>query len=562
MFSQVKVEVSKLLCDVLEESLSEIKLEVPREKDFGHICFPVFDLCKKKRKSPPELASHISEKIMKKKPPFLEKTEAVKGYVNFYLDIGFIQDVISSHEKHLSDVTLFSKGERKKKIVVDFSSPNVAKPMSVGHLRATVIGQAILNLAKAHGHDVVGLNHLGDWGVQFGKLIWAYKNWEKEYDFKNDPFSSLYDIYVRFHKEAEENPELNEKGSEIFKKLEQNDKELLNTWKTFTDISLKEYQRLWSILNVKHDLVKGESFYNDKIPEVLELLKEKNLLKKSEGALVVDLEDFKMPPCIIKKTDGASLYTTRDLASALYRKKELKCDLNFYVVGADQKLHFKQIFKVLELMGYPWSKDCRHIHFGMYRFKGEKLSTRKGNVIFLEDVLNQSVERAEKIIQEKNPKLENKKEVARKVGIGAIIFNDLSHDREKDVDFDWDKILNFEGDSGPYVQYTFVRCCSLLRKSPPESSKFKTLLETPEEQAVLRVLLEFDETLRLAFEHLKPHYVANYLLSLSREFNRFYNKHKILDSPLKSDRMVLVNSVQKTLLSGMKLLHMEAPEHM
>jgi arginyl-tRNA synthetase len=321
--------------------------------------------------------------------------------------------------------------------------------MHIGHLRATAVGQAIRNLAETQGYDVIGLNHLGDWGVQFGKLAWAFREWGSEYDFAGQPFKSLFDIYVRFHEEAEKNPELEAKGSLVFKELEQGSRDVEEIWKMFVKISLVEYQRLWDLLGVKHDLVRGESFYNDRLKPVEEMLEKKGLLKESEGAVVVDLGE-EMPPCLIRKSDGASLYATRDLASAMYRMTELKADLNLYVVGFDQSLHFKQVFKVLELAGFDWVKNCHHISFGLYRFKeGLKMSTRKGNVIFLEDVLTQAIDRTSELIAVKNPSLtvEQRNSIARDVGVGAVIFGDLVFDRVKNVEFDWDRILSFDGDS-------------------------------------------------------------------------------------------------------------------
>jgi arginyl-tRNA synthetase len=488
----------------------------------------------------------------------------VGGYLNIKFKDAYLQKaLVDSTSGAIESIGRSSKG-RGKKIVIDYSSPNVAKPMHIGHLRATVIGQAIRNLAETQGYDVVGLNHLGDWGVQFGKLAWAYLEWGSEYDFKAKPFESLYAIYVRFHEEAEKNPELEAKGSQTFKRLENGDQEIKAIWRQFVDISLQDYGRIWNLMGVKHDLVRGESFYNDRLSAVEKLLEEKGLLVESEGAMVVQLGD-EMPPCLIRKTDGASLYATRDIASAIYRHEELKADINLYVVGADQTLHFKQLFKVLDLMGYPWAKDCHHIGFGMYRFKEGKMSTRKGRTVFLEDVLTQSVELMTKIIEAKNPTLENKAKIAEQVGIGAVTFNDLAVDRVRDVEFDWEKALSFEGDSGPYVQYSHVRCLSLIRKfGKPVSDDFKCDLVSEEERELIRVLLNYQDVLTAAFDSFRPNIVAQYLLELCAAFSRFYNKHRIIGEPadVESSRMTLVERSRRVLAAGLKTLGIQAPEAM
>jgi arginyl-tRNA synthetase len=458
----------------------------------------------------------------------------------------------------------FSEAGKGKKLVIDFSSPNVAKPMHIGHLRASVIGQCIVNLARAQGYEVVGLNHLGDWGVQFGKLAWAYMHWGKEYPFKEKPFESLFKLYVRFHDEAEKNPGLEAEGSKVFKRLEDGDPQIRDLWKMFVDISLADYQRIWNMLGIKHDLVRGESFYNDRMKPVEDELQKKGLLEESDGAMIVRLGDD-MAPCLIRKADGASLYATRDLASALYRMNELKADLNLYVVGVDQTLHFRQVFKVLEMMGYPWVDKLHHIAFGMYRFKDAKLSTRKGNTIFLEDVFARAIELVKEIIAKKNPDLPDADTVAKQVGIGAVVFNDLVNDRVKDVDFDWGRALDFEGDSGPYVQYCGVRCASLVRKyGKPIPESFKLDLTAPEELELLRSLLNYQDTLRNSFDNFKPHILAGYLIEVCHRFGQFYNKCRILgeSEDLQAARMTLVQMVHVILEEGLRTLSIELPEAM
>ena len=515
--------------------------------------------------TPPVLAQELAAQLSANKPSGLLSVTPVSGFVNFTFEPQFVQDMLVEDILQNKGQVGFTKIGAGKKLLIDFSSPNVAKPMHVGHLRATVIGQAIVNLARTQGYKVVGLNHLGDWGVQFGKLAWAYLKWGKEYPFDEKPFESLYSLYVRFHDEAEKNPELEAEGSKVFKKLEDGDSEITALWQKFVAISLKDYQRIWDRLGVKHDLVRGESFYNDRLKDVEKSLEQKGLLEASEGAMVVRLDDAGMPPCLIRKSDGASLYATRDLASAIYRAEELKADLNLYVVGVDQTLHFRQVFKVLEKMGYPWVKNCHHISFGMYRFKDARISSRKGTAIFLEDVLNKATELAREVIARKNPTLQHADQVSVQVGIGAILFNDLMNDRVKDVDFDWDRALDFEGDSGPYVQYSGVRCQSLMRKyGQPISGKITISMDSAEEKELLRCLLNYQDTLKNAFESFKPHFVAGYLLEVSHKFSQFFNKCRILGEPaeIEASRMTLVQMVHSVLEEGLKTLSIELPAAM
>lgn len=540
-------------------------LESPKQSGHGHLAMPVFAWAKEHRKAPPVLAQEIAAQLSVNKPEGLAKIEPLSGFVNFTFENKFVQDMVAADILNNKGHVGYSKTGAGKKMLIDFSSPNVAKPMHVGHLRATVIGQAIVNLAKTQGYQTIGLNHLGDWGVQFGKLAWAYNHWGNEYPFDKEPFESLYKLYVRFHEEAEKNPELEAEGSKVFKKLEDGDPEIAKLWKMFVDISLKDYQRIWDMLGVKHDLVRGESFYNDRMKPVEKALEDKGLLEESDGAMIVRLDQENMAPCLIRKADGASLYATRDLASAIYRMEELKADLNLYVVGVDQTLHFRQVFKVLEKMGYPWVGKLHHISFGMYRFKDMKLSTRKGNTIFLEDVLEKAIELVREIIEKKNPGLANKELVAKQVGIGAIVFNDLSNDRVKNVDFDWDRALDFEGDSGPYVQYCGVRCSSLIQKyGKPVAQDFKTELSSPEELELFRVLLAYQDVLRVSFESFKPHTLAGYLIDVCHRFGQFYNKCRIIGEPpeIESSRMTLVQMVHSVIKEGLGVLSIELPDAM
>lgn len=567
MLKDLKDILARHYAPMLQKEIAALTklMESPKSAGHGHVALPVFAWAKEFKKAPPVLAQELAAKLGADRPAGLERVEAVSGFLNFTFAARFVQDLLAERILENRGRIGHSTMGAGKKLLIDFSSPNVAKPMHVGHLRATVIGQAIVNLARTQGYNVVGINHLGDWGVQFGKLAWAYMHWGQEYPFATEPFESLYALYVRFHEEAEKNPELEEEGSKIFKRLEDGDPLIHELWRKFVDISLKDYQRIWDELGVKHDLVRGESFYNDRMKPVEQELERKGLLEESEGAMVVRLDDAGMPPCLIRKSDGASLYATRDLACAIYRMEELKGDLNLYVVGMDQTLHFRQVFKVLEKMGYEWVNRCHHIAFGMYRFKDARISTRKGNAIFLEDVLLKGRELARDIIAQKNPDLPNADLVAKQVGVGAIVFNDLVNDRVKDVDFDWDRALDFEGDSGPYVQYCGVRCLSIIRKyAKPIGTRLGVELSTLEEKELLRVLLNYQDTLRSAFENFKPHFLAGYLLEVCHRFSQFYTKCRVLgEGPeIESARMTLVQMVALVIAEGLKTLGIELPDAM
>lgn len=567
MITENKFKLASDIAEFFPEAWTKeavlVFLEKPKQKKMGHISLPVFRLSKELKKAPPAIATEIAEKISAKGLPYVKSVSSVAGFINFFWTSEFLaQTLIGFCAK--DRIGFINKGEGKK-LIIDYSSPNVAKPMHVGHLRATIIGQALRNLAETQGYSVVGLNHLGDWGVQFGKLAWSYKKWGKEYDFENDAFKSLYALYVRFHEECEKHPEFEAEGAKTFKELEGGDPELLKLWKMFIDSSMEQYEKTWGRLGVKHDLVRGESFYSDRLEAVVKELKDKNLLVESEGAFVVELDE-KRPPCLITKSDGASLYATRDLASALYRMEELKCDLNLYVVGNEQKLHFSQVFSVLEKMGYKWAKDCHHVGFGLYRFKNVgKMSSRKGQVIRLDDVLDKAVEMVAKRIKEKNPRLEGQEQIAEIVGVGAVVFNDLLNDRVKDVEFDWDKVTDFEGDSGPYIQYSVVRCKSILRKAENLKPEYVTSLDHDAETSLMNLLLEFEDVLRLSFEAFKPNYLATYLLEISKAYSSFYANCPILTAEtdeLKKSRLFLLESTLKVLSSGLAVLNIKAPEEM
>ena len=566
MLTTVKIKIAEKLSGTLPLKKDEIQqlFEIPKNLENGDLALPVFSQAKSLRKSPVEIAEEWGQKIQSLQCPAIKEVRSISGFVNIKFSWEFIsQNLLQAFQ---AEAPLgYSQLGQGKTVVIDFSSPNVAKKMSIGHLRATVIGQAIYNLAKSQSFKVIGLNHLGDWGTQFGKLAWAMDNWSHEYPMEKDPMGALTSMYVRFHEEVETNPELEKAGAAYFKRLEEGDEHVVNLWRQIVNVSMQSYNRLWKLLGVKHDLVLGESFYNDKLKATEMLLEEKGLLEESGGAVVVKL-DAEKPPCLIRKADGASLYATRDLASAIYRHDILGADLNLYVVGQEQTLHFQQIFEVLQKMGYEWANQCHHISFGMYRFKDiGRMSTRKGNVIHLEDVLNKAIEMIKKLIDEKNPQLANKDLVAEQVGVGAVIFNDLVNERSKNVDFEWERALSFEGDSGPYVQYVVVRCRRVLKKFNKALPKeFAVELKSTEERELMLRLLTLDEILSSAFKNFKPHVVAHYLLEVCRTFNQFYQKCRILDQDLKitESRIKLVQITEAVLVQGLSILNIQCPEEM
>lgn len=535
-------------------------LEKPKKEDHGHIAMPLFKLSKEHKKNPATLAQEVVNQINSKKFSQIRKAEAFSGFVNFTLDINFLRSHLNQLIKQ-EKLACFPL-EKPPHWVIDFASPNVAKYMNVGHLRATVIGQALVNLAASCGCRVTSINHLGDWGTQFGKLLWAYQKWSKEYDFNEDPLKALVALYVRFHDEIKSHPQRDKEAALLFQKLESGDEELKILWKRFIEISLSEYNRQWKLLNVKHNKVLGESFYIPLFEDLKNRLTKKKILKESEGALVVFLEE-NLPPCLIQKTDGASTYAARDLCSAIYRFENLKADRNIYVTGSDQKLHFEQVFKTLQKAGEK-GESCKHVSFGMYRFKDKgKMSSRQGKAIYLESLLTQAQERVHEIIKDRD--LENKNQIAKDVGIGALIFNDLMNDCVRDVDFDWGQLLDFEGRTGPFVQYTHVRCLSLLKKYGKQAkASFESSDSTcsKEEERVILRLLSFEESVFQAFSHFKPHILASYLLDLSRDFNRFYAQQKILGTDKEERLMVLVNSVGRVLKRGLEILNVPIPSKM
>lgn len=560
-----KDEAAKLLSGLvpLEHNLISAELESPPDPGMGDLAFPCFKLAKLMKSAPKDIAAELAGKIQVNS--FFSRVEANGPYLNFFcarkaMAAQTIQAVLNQKQQYGSkDIG------RDKTVLIDFSAPNIAKPFGIGHLRSTVIGNSLYRIHAALGYNCVGINYLGDWGTQFGKLIAAYLRWGDNKQLEQEPIKYFYELYVRFHQEAERNPSLEEEGRSWFRKLEDGDPQAVGLWQHFRELSLAEFQRVYAILGVSFDSWQGESFYNEMLDNAVAEVEKRGLLTMSQGAWVVELEDAGMPPCLLRKRDGASLYATRDLAAAMYRYRQWKFEKMLYVVGVDQTLTLRQLFAVLSKMGFQWAKACQHIPFGLIRFQGEKMSTRQGTLVFLEDVLNKAVEMAGAIIADKNPDLTSREEVARQVGIGAIIFGDLSNDRIKDIDFDWDRVLDFSGDTAPYIQYAHARICSILRKEEKLSGNFDAAyLDGEAESAVVTSLIRFPDIVEKAGETCKPSLIARYLLDLAREFNRFYHQCPVLNTEedIRAARLALIDAVRQVLANGLYLLGIAAPQEM
>jgi arginyl-tRNA synthetase len=563
-----KVEVSKILSEKISDfSYEEIlsMIEIPPNAAMGDFAFPCFKLAKTYRKSPNIIAQELAQEL--NRPSYLKSIENAGGYVNFYVDtILLSSQVIKEVLEKKEDFGKMDIGSGKN-VIVEFSSPNIAKPFHIGHIRTTVIGNSLYKLYKFLGYNTIGINHLGDYGTQFGKLIVAYKGWGNEEEVKNAPIKTLLKLYIEYHEKAEANPQMEDEAREWFKKLEDGDEEATRLWKFFREVSLEEFSRVYDMLGISFDSYAGESFYSDKMPAVIELMEEKGVLIESQGAHIVDLEPYGMPPALIKKRDGSTLYITRDLAAAIYRKKTYDFYKNIYVVGSQQALHFKQWIKILDLMGFEWAKDCEHVQFGMVALEEGTLSTRKGRVVFLEDVLNQAIQKTKEVIIEKNPNLEDIDKVAKQIGVGAVVFQELSNSRIKDYTFSWERTLSFEGETGPYVQYTHARACSVLRKAnlkPSSDIDFSMLGNNNDAMEVIRVLNSFKSVLLRAADKNEPHHITRYILDLAQAFNKFYHDNPILvdDEKVKAARLAIVEAVRIGLENSLKLLGMEAPERM
>jgi arginyl-tRNA synthetase len=560
-----QTEFANTLHQILHQELdlSTIKklIEKPKNSDFGDYAFPCFQLAKSRRLAPPLIAKQLSEEISS---PLIEKSEAVGGYVNVFLNKKQVtQQVLGAILKQQQHYGSSSIGQNKV-VTIDMSSPNIAKPFSMGHLRSTVIGNALAKIFQKCGYETVKINHLGDWGTQFGKLITAYKKWGDEEKVKKEPIKELLTLYIQFHSESEANPSLEDEGRAWFKKLEDGDAEALALWSWFREESLKEFNKIYQLLQVDFNSYAGEAFYNDKMDVVVHLLEEQGLLIESDNAQVVDLENEGLPPCLIKKSDGATLYATRDLAAALYRKKNYQFEQALYVVGNEQSLHFKQLKGVLRKMNFDWADNLVHIPFGMMLKDGKKMSTRKGKLILLEEVLSESISLASRNIEEKNPSLAQKEEVAKQVGVGAVIFHDLKNFRMNDIEFSLEDMLRFEGETGPYIQYTNARACSILRKGNWNGIDVKQIdFENPAHWEIISLLKDFSDIIHTSLLKYDPSQIAKYAIDLARSFNQYYSVVRILeDSAELQARLALVYCVTVVLQESLRLLGIEAPQEM
>lgn len=558
--------VAHSIADVVgnDLDLSQItdKIEVPKTIEMGDYAFPAFVLSKVMHKAPQMIAQEIVAQIDQS---HFEKVEAVGPYVNFFLDKQrFGREIVTevlAKKDHFGDQDLGHKGN----VTIDMSSPNIAKPMSMGHLRSTVIGNSLAEILKKTNYNPIKINHLGDWGTQFGKLIEAYKLWGNEEDVKKDPINTLLKYYVRFHKEDQENPKLDDEARAWFKKLEDGDPEATRLWKWFRKESLSFFMEIYKRLGITFDSYNGEAFYNDKMQPVIDDLKAKGLLKKSQGAMIVDLSKYNLNPALIQKSDGSSLYITRDLAAAIYRKKTYHFVQSLYVMGNEQANHFKQLVAVLKELGDNWANEMHHVAFGLITSGGKKLSTRRGNIILLEEVLNDAVHLAQEQIEEKNPTLANKAEVADQVGVGAVVFHDLKNERLNQFDFDLQEVVRFEGETGPYVQYAHARAMSILRKAGVDVFSQSSIqgLNDPDAWETIRMLSEFPETIQRAVNEYEPSVIAKYSIRLAKAFNKYYAHTKILvNDGQKNERLALVQCVSIVLKEALRLLGVKAPDEM
>ena len=563
---QIAKQISKII-NIEWEELANY-LEVPPDANLGDYAFPCFKLAKTLRKAPPVIAQEIKDNIEIQNTA-IEKIEVVGGYLNIFINKKMLVENVLKEIDAKKDKYGYSNIGEGRTAVIEYSSPNVAKPFHIGHLRTTVIGGALYKIYNAIGYNTVGINYLGDWGLQFGKVMCGLELWKEEYDLENDSINSLLKIYVRFNEEEKQNPDLTDMAREWFKKLEDRDEYTVKTWEWIRKVSIENYNKTYNLLNSKFDSYNGEAYYNDKMDAVVKELDEKGLLEESQGAKIVDLEEYNMPPCIIITSAGTTIYAPRDITAFIDRVNTYKFDKMVYVVGAEQKLHFEQFFKVLEKMGYEeYVKKAVHVPFGLVVDKnGEKIGSRKGNSVFLEDILQEAINKSKKIVEEKNPNLENKDDVARKVGVGAIIFNDLYNSRIKDEIFDWDTLLNFQGETGPYMQYIYVRTKSLMEKANyvPDINKVDfSLLQENEAIDIIKLLYDFTNTILISAEKNEPSIIARYLINLAQKFSTFYNNNKIIDdnSSLQEARLYLTYACGNVLKIGAGLLGMEMPDKM
>lgn len=566
----MKEQISKVVAGVVgtQEWKTILDLiEIPPDNKMGDYAIPCFSFSKLMHKNPSIIANEVKEALENCKEELgLASIEAVNGYCNIFVNRErYVESVWNTLKQDNSGVEQIGLN---KTICIDYSSPNIAKNFHVGHLRTTVIGNSLYKIYDKLGYRVIRMNHFGDWGTQFGKLIVAYKKWSSKEAVEKRGIDELLDIYVKFNSESEKNPELMDEARKWFVKMEQGDSEALAIWEWFKEISMVEFERVYNMLGLSFDTYLGESYYRSMVPALEKLLKEKNLLIESQGANVIDLSAYDMPPCMITKKDGGSIYHSRDICAVLYRKEKYDFDKCLYVTGLEQSLHFKQVFKAIELMGYDWYPNLVHVPYGLVSLEGAKLSTRTGNIIYAEDILNEAVKRAAKAIEEKNPELMEKETVAKKVGIGAVIFHDLFNQRIKNVDFSWEDVLSFEGTTGPYVQYTYARAKSILRKSNVDienQSICYAALTDDITFELMKVLSGYEESVRNAACRYEPSIVARYIISVASSFNKFYHECTILreeNKKTKLARLHLVALVQKILSEACSLLGIECPEEM
>ena len=566
MKENVSKAIAKVVGGIEQEQIKEL-LETPPDSSMGDMALPCFAFAKVMHKNPVAIAQEIKVILDGCKDELcIEHIDAVGGYCNLFFDrTKYVKNVLTSLKQDNNGVSKTGAG---KTVCIDYSSPNIAKNFHVGHLRTTVIGNSLYKIFDKLGYKVVRINHLGDWGTQFGKLIVAYKKWSSKEAVEEKGIQELLDIYVKFNSEKEAYPELMDEARGWFVKMEAGDKEALSIWEWFKKISMIEFERVYKMLGIDFDSYTGESFYREKVPALSKLLTEKGLLVESQGANVIDLSQYDMPPCMITKKDGSSIYHSRDIAAILYRKEKYDFDKCLYVTGLEQSLHFKQVFKAIELMGCDYYDNLIHVPYGLVSLEGEKLSTRTGNIIYAEDILKEAINKAKELIDEKNPTLENKDIVAKQVGIGAIIFHDLFNQRIKNIDFSWKDVLSFEGTTGPYVQYTYARAGSILRKygkKIDDSNINYQALADDVTYALIKTLSGYEKAIESAAFRYEPSVIARYLISLSTEFNKFYQECKIIkeeDEEIKTARWYLICIVKEIIAEGCSLLGMQCPEEM
>ncbi len=565
--------MKELLCKVIAGGMTGISpqdimplLEEPPQREMGDLALPCFNLAKTLRQNPKKIAKDLASIVDERKAELgIDRVYAMNGYLNFcFIREKYAEQVMKGIMRENCGIKKTGEG---RVICMDYSSPNIAKNFHVGHLRTTIIGNSLYKIYSKLGYKVVRINHLGDWGTQFGKLIAAYLKWSSKEAVAEKGIEELLRIYVKFNEETKRDERLIEEARQWFVRMEQNDRQALEIWSWFKEISMAEFSRVYELLGVSFDAYTGESFYRDKVPALVEELKRKHLLKDSQGAKIIDLSHYNMPPCLILKSDGGSIYHSRDIAAVLYRKKTYCFEKCLYVTGSEQALHFKQVFKAIEMMGYDWYNSLQHIPYGLVSLDGQKLSTRTGNVIYAEDILNEAIQRAGKLIQAKNPGLQNKEAVARQVGVGAVVFHDLFNQRIKNINFSWDEVLNFEGATGSYVQYTYARAKSILRKCRCEIN-FEhidySLLAEDRSYELIGAIGGYQAAVREAAERYEPCIIARFLIRVSSCFNKFYQDCSILQAEpkVKEARLALADVTQEVIRDACALLGMECPEEM